>query len=255
MLRGAKMANRLNLRKIVLLAVMAIIACGPKPNNASQNQQYIDKGNQQIGNERFSDAIKNFHRALKNDEKNPEIYRKIAFCFEKQNLPDSAVSYYEGAIVFFPKDIDSYQRIGDIYFNEKNYNEAMSWYERGMDLGRLQESSYRTLGNINLRWREYKKAQEYFQRAVEADSTKADSYYGLGLAQLQLRDTTAASASFEKSVQIGSEPKAAYFLGMIYYTQNDIDQAKKWLTIYIQKEPAGDYSAKADGLLQKISGK
>jgi tetratricopeptide (TPR) repeat protein len=249
------MAGVFNFGKIVLLAILVAAACGPKPDSNAQYQRYLDKAKKQIAKEKYADAINNLHKALKNSENNPEIYREIAFCYEKLNLSDSAISYYEGAIVFFPKDIDSYQKIGDIYNNEKNYNEAMSWYERGMDLGRLQASSYQALGNINLRWREYRKALEYFERAVEVDSTNADSYYGLGFSQFQLGDTSNAAVSFEKSASIGTQPKAAYLLGMICYSRNEIDQAKKWLTIYLQKEPAGDYSTKADNLLRKIAGK
>jgi tetratricopeptide (TPR) repeat protein len=234
----------------IIITVIIISIYGPLL--AGSYSEYIKKADAQIASQKFKDAIKSLHKASKYNEKSPEVYRKIAECFEKLNLPDSAISYYEGAIVFNPKDIDAYQKIGDINYFQRDFHEAMTWYERGMDLGRLYPASYQKLGLIHLRWRELKRARDYFEKAVEVDSTFADGYYGLGLTLMQAGDSTEAANNFARSAQIGTQPKAAYYLGVIYYARAQSDSASFWLNQYLKLEPSGEYSPKAELLLSKI---
>jgi tetratricopeptide (TPR) repeat protein len=234
---------------------LIVTLCFVSINNfveAADYREYLEKADKRIAEQKYKDAIKNLQKAHKSNDKNPEIYRKIAYCFEQMQLPDSAVAYYEGAIVFNPGDIDSYQKIGDIYYDQRDYHEAMSWYERGMDLGRLYPASYYKLGVINLRWRELRRARDYFEKAVEADSTYSGGSYGLGLTYMQAGDSAKAVNYLKKSIQLGSQPRAAYFLGVISYGQGQPDTASIWLNNYLKQEPAGEYSPAAERLLTKI---
>lgn len=219
---------------------------------ATDYRQYLDKANKNITEQKYDDAVKNLRKAIKSNDRCKECYRAMALCFEKIGMLDSAVFYYEGAIVLNPRDIDSYQKIGDIYYYQKDYHEAMSWYERGIDLGRLNPASYYKLGQINLRWRELQRAYDYFEKSVEIDSSYSAGYFGIGLTYLKAGDSLKAADSFKKSIKLGSQPKAAYYLGLISFNQGQPDSAKIWLNDYLQQEPAGEFSPDAEKLLNKI---
>jgi tetratricopeptide (TPR) repeat protein len=240
-------------RKITLIYIaIVIISFAGSAVKAADYKVYLDKADKSIAMKKYKDAIKNLRKAHKTNDKNPEIYRKMAFCFEQLNLPDSAISFYEGAIVFNPRDIDSYQKIGDIYYQQRDFHEAMAWYERGMDLGRLYPESYNKLGIIHLRWRELRKARDYFEKSIEVDSSFSNGYYGLGLIYMHAGDSLKAVDYFKKSVDLGSQPRAAYFIGVISFNIGRPDSAQFWLNKYLQQEPAGEYSPAAEKLLSKI---
>lgn len=235
----------------IYTAIMIIILAGSAAK-ATDYKVYLDKADKNIAMKKYKDAIKNLRKAQKSNDKNPEIYRKMAFCFEQLNLPDSAISFYEGAIVYNPRDIDSYQKIGDIYYQERDFHEAMAWYERAMDLGRLYPESYNKLGIIYLRWRELRKARDYFEKSVEVDSSYSNGYYGLGLIYMHAGDSLKAVDYFKKSIDLGLQPRAAYFIGVISFNMGQPDSAQVWLNKYLQQEPAGEYSRAAEKLLSQI---
>lgn len=235
---------------VINIAILITVVVG-SPIKAADYRVYLQNADKNIAEKKFKDAVKSLRKAHKSNDKNPEIYRKLAYCFEQLNLPDSAISYYEGAIVFNPRDIDSYQKIGDIYYNQRDFHEAMSWYERGMDLGRLYPASYYKLGIINLRWRELRKARDYFEKSIEADSSFSGGHYGLGLVYMHTGDSLKAVDYFRRSIELGPQPRAAYFIGVISYNLGLPDSAQVWLNKYLQQEPAGEYSPAAKKLLAK----
>jgi tetratricopeptide (TPR) repeat protein len=247
------MITKFGIRLLSIVLAGTILGCGPKPGPAIKFQEYVKKAQQQMADQRYSQAIDNFRKALKLKENDPQVFRDIAQCYEKLGNTDSAVAYYEGAIVFNPKDIDSYQQVGDIYYGQKDYHEAMTWYDRASEIGILSSSSYVALGNIYYRWREFTRAREYFQQSVQIDSGCSEGYYGSGMIDLAFGDTSAASNEFEKATQIGKLPKATYFLGLIEYNRNQFEKADEWLKLYLQQDSTGEFAARANEYIRLIA--
>jgi tetratricopeptide (TPR) repeat protein len=235
--------------------LLAFSGCGPKPDPKERFQELVEKGNSQYKQGQYRDAIKAYKKALKIENNNANVFSSLANAYEKLELPDSAMSYYEGAIVFNPRDIDAYQKIANINYQQKNLHEAMSWYDRAQDLGSLTPQSYSILGNIYYRWREFQRAEGYYNRALEIDSTFGEALYGNGLVDLAFGDTVASVASFGKALQNGSISKAAYMLGLIEYNLNHLDSAEGWLKDYLKRDPSGDLARKATELIHLITTK
>ncbi|MCD6162175.1 MAG: tetratricopeptide repeat protein [candidate division Zixibacteria bacterium] len=227
-------------------------ACGPKLPPEERFLNNYQTGHELMLNRKYERAIKHFRKAMKIQDSNPEVYRQMAVCFEKLNETDSAVVYYEGAIVFNPKDSDSYQRIGDIYYEQGDLHEAMTWYDRAKDLGYIQPRSYYRLGNVHYEWQRYEMAKQCYEFAIIADSTYADAYYGLGKIELAAGDTVKAEANFHKAAEAYSHSNSYYMLGTLYYKQQDSDRALKWFEAYLRLAPEGKYSLKAKDYRMKI---
>jgi tetratricopeptide (TPR) repeat protein len=238
-----------------MVLISTVANCGPKPESGTQYQQYIDKGNSFKERGQFKDAVKSYKKALKIENNSAQLYRNIAFCYDKLNLPDSVITYYEGAIVYNPRDIDAYQQIAMINYSQQNPHEAMSWFDRAMDIGPLTPQSYAILGNIYYRWKEYGRSKEYFGRAIQVDNNYTDGYYGLGLVNLTIGDTTLAVDSFAKALQTGASNKSAYMLGTIDFNRNQFETAEQWFDQYLKAEPNGEYSGKAGELKRIIAAK
>jgi tetratricopeptide (TPR) repeat protein len=228
----------------IAVYISLFFACGPKMTPAQIQVKY-QKADSLAAAGNYKKALKEYKKALKSDEKNPATYRKIAECYTNLDLPDSAVTYYEGAIVFNPRDIDAYQKVGDNYFNRQMYHEAMTWYDRGIQLGYLSPNSYIKLAKIHHNWNELDMAGKYYEMAVMFDSTNADGYYGLGLISLEAADTASAETDFLKAFDNGPHSLAAYHLGEIYAQRKQYDEAIKWLGRCEQLEPESELGRQA----------
>jgi tetratricopeptide (TPR) repeat protein len=246
------------LKQLLILLTLIMIIAGaasaePKPEDKLKYQQYTTKGDTLKAQGKYKDAIKNYKKALKIENTSAQIYRDIALCFDKLNLPDSVITYYEGAIVYNPRDIDAYQQIAMINYYQQNPHEAMSWFERAMDLGTLSPQSYTALGNIYYHWKEYTRARGYYESSVTVDSNYSDGYYGIGLINMTIGDTNSAVDYFAKALQTGNSDKSAYMLGTIAFNRSQYDDAVKWFDQYLKAEPKGDFAAKADELKRIIA--
>jgi tetratricopeptide (TPR) repeat protein len=236
--------TRFSLIVFIVGALFILFSCGPKPapdrisDDFEQAQRYADEGN-------CHKAIDKLRDILKIDDKNALAYKKIAECYVEMEEPESAITNYEGAIVFNPRDRDAYERVGEIYFNRGMYHEAMTWYDRALQIGYISPESYVKLARIHQNWHEYSIARNYYETAVRIDSTNAGGHYGLGVIDLVSGDTTDAESEFEKSVEFGSEARAAFRLGQIYAERKQYDEAIKWLDKCISIEGKSDLAERA----------
>lgn len=244
-MNNSKSINLAVLRTFTVMAaaVALLCACGSKPSIV-KDQTAMDKAGKSMEAGDYKGALKEYRRVFKHENKSPQLYRLIADCFENLGEPDSAITYYEGAIVFRPTDSDSYQRIGDIYYKRTMYHEAMTWYDRARDLGYLKPESYDRLGDIHYRWGDYDQARDLFGLATTLDTTNADGFYGLGLTELALQDTTLALAYLDKAVN-ELHSGAAFMLGQIYFDRSNLMEAEKYFDILLDIRPTGDLAIKA----------
>jgi len=229
----------------VLVTFIFLTACGPKQSPEDRFLNNFRIGSDAMLNEDYEKALKHFWKAFEIQNRNPKLYHQMAICFEKLNQPDSAIVYYEGAIVFNPKNIEAYQQIGKIFYQKGMFHEAMTWYDKAMELGYLKPESYIRLAEIRYKWREYDWAKKYYEYAIISDSTRGDSYFGLGQVYLAEKDTALAESNFLKAVDYGSHAEAAYMLGLISFSKQDYDEALKWFAAYLKLEPDGRFADKA----------
>jgi len=234
--------NSLAVTAIIVLTVL-ICSCGSKPS-VDKDQAAMARADKLMHEKNYQGALKEYRSVFKHHNKNPRLYRSIAECFENLGELDSAITYYEGAIVFRPTDSDAYQRIGDIYYKRVMYHEAMTWYDRARDLGYLKPHSYVRLGDIHFRWREYDQAREYYGLATTLDSTNTDGFYGLGLTALAVQDTALAIAYLRKAAE-ADHAGTAFILGQLYFEKEDLDEAEKWFDICLQLQPESGLALKA----------
>ena len=228
----------------IAIFISLLSGCGPKVTPEYIRSRYQKADSLMIAGS-YNKALKEYKKALKADNKNPATYRKIAQCYINLELPDSAITYYEGAIVFNPRDIDAYQEVGDLYFNRQMYHEAMTWYDRGIQLGYLTPASYVKLAKIHHNWNELDMAGKYYNMAVILDSTCSDGYYGLGQVYLGSADTISAEANFLKAYDYGPHAPTAYHLGLIYARKKQYDEAIKWLGRCEELEPKSELGRQA----------
>ncbi len=199
----------------------------------------------------FEGALKAFKKSLKNNPDHAPSLKSAAVCFMNIGQPDSAIVYFEGAIVNNPADNEPYVMIGDIHYELFDFHEAMTYYDRALEIGPIPAEAFERLGNIYYRWREFGRAREYYSQAVAADSAAGRAEYMLGLISMAEKDTLSAMQRFERAFARGITT-AAYYMGLVQFNRGALSESEKWLQRYLDREPAGDLAEKARGVLTEI---
>lgn len=200
-------------------------------------------------------AIPLYRKVLEQKEDYKSAWQEMAVCMQQVGQDDSAVVYYQGAIVYNPMNVDAYQSIGNIYYMRRDFDNALIWYDKASEVDDLYPRTYQNMGTIWLERKNYVMAKRYFELAITVDATYPRGYYGLGLVALNVGDPAEAESKFQDAVRVGSMPEAIYMLGQLCFEQQRYDDSKQWFERYLQKESSGRWAEKARDMLLLIEQK
>jgi Tfp pilus assembly protein PilF len=233
-----------------LLSIFVInVSCGLfAPSEDGYLKNYAKAHEYMVQNQPYK-AIPLYKKVLKQKEDFASAYQEIAVCLQMIGENDSAIVYYEGAIVYNPRNVDAYQSIGNIYYMRGNYDEAITWYDRATAVDDLYPRSYNNMATFLLSRGNIEKAKDYCELSITVDATYPRAYYGLGIIAWQQGDVMEAEARFLDAVKVGSMPEAIYMLGQLNFEMKAYDKAKEWFERYLEKEPIGEWAEKAKDML------
>jgi tetratricopeptide (TPR) repeat protein len=251
------------MKRMILFAIaMALvcgfsvfISCGPKPGQQPRYLEYYNQAHAYFEQNLPKKAIPLYRKVLKIQANFAQAYHEIAVCYQQVGDDSAAVSNFEGAIVFNPKDVDAYQSIGKIYFVADNLDEALNWYDKATRIDYLYPESYYNLGKIYYMRGDYSNAKKYWEMTIADDANNPRAYYGLGLVALITGDSTEAESKFLDAVKVGSMPEAVYRLGQLYFDSGKYNDAEGWINRYLEKEPEGEWANKCKDMLVIIGQK
>jgi tetratricopeptide (TPR) repeat protein len=82
----------------------------------------------------FAEAEKAYRQAQTLLPKNPDVFKRLGFLYEKQKKWDLAVKAYNQALTLQPRTAEMYQRLGIIYEEQKKYAQALSAYKTANEI-------------------------------------------------------------------------------------------------------------------------
>ncbi|HWY37227.1 MAG TPA: glycosyltransferase family 39 protein [Bacteroidia bacterium] len=110
-----------------------------------------------------------FEKALALDPGDPVKQFNYAFCFEKRNLPDSAILFYEKMLLAHTTYLLAYSRLNELYLTRKEYAKAIASNKKGTELIPHNAQLYINLGNAFLLNKDTLNGIEQFEKAVMAE--------------------------------------------------------------------------------------
>jgi len=251
----ANLKKKITKWQLVTTAAAIILSCGLSAPSEDAYLKNYTKAHEYLLQNQPEKAIPFYRKVLKQKENFKSVYQELAVCFQQIGEEDSALIYYQGAIVYDPANVDAYQSIGNIYYMSENYDDALIWYERASEVDDLYPRTYQNMGTIWLSRKNYVMAKKYFEMAITVDATYPRGYYGLGLVALNVGDPVEAESKFLDAVRVGTMPEAIYMLAQMYYEQGKYDKAKEWFEKYLDKESSGQWAEKAKDMLFLIEQK
>ncbi|PJC61609.1 MAG: hypothetical protein CO022_08925 [Flavobacteriales bacterium CG_4_9_14_0_2_um_filter_32_27] len=101
---------------------------------------------------------------------NPDVkegYFNYGYCYEKRNLPDSAIYWYEEMLSKKVVYFQAYQRLHDLYFNDKAYKKAIKSNKKAIELFPEKVALYINVGNAYMLSGDTISGLAYFEKATE----------------------------------------------------------------------------------------
>ena len=101
---------------------------------------------------------------------NPDVkegYFNYGYCYEKRNLPDSAIYWYEEMLSEKVVYFQAYQRLHDLYFNDKAYKKAIKSNKKAIELFPEKVALYINVGNAYMLSGDTISGLAYFEKATE----------------------------------------------------------------------------------------
>ena len=140
--------------KIYILFILVLISYScktsrviTKPSNEEPSKvsfkarEYYIKGLFLQSEERFTEALVQFHKAQIFDTTSATIHNSLAENYIKLNEFEPATYHLHKALSIEPENIDSYRLLGEVYFRQRKDDEAIAAYEKVLKLDPFDDNA------------------------------------------------------------------------------------------------------------------
>lgn len=129
-----------------------------------------------------------------------KIAKKAKKMLEEGDI-SGAESLIDSGLVTMPGEFKLLRAKGEILFLGKDYNSALDYYEKALMEKSKDPDALYGAGFSALKSGQAQKALEYFERGVNTKKRKGDFHYGLGLAQMELGSLAEADLTMRKAIK------------------------------------------------------
>ncbi len=215
---GFFVANKINRQEIARQTTVPNTVNAPflQQQQAAQEQTAVSvKPNEQGG--MLPEIAETLDQA-KNEPSNFEAQMKAGDMYAKIQKFDTALEFYEKANQIKPDDYEALVKIGNTYFDSQQYEKAEKWYEQAL--------------------------------AKKPDDVNVRTDLGITFVERANPDLDRAIKEFQTSLQKNpNHEPSLYNLGIAYYKQGNLEEAKKVLAQLETVNPKSQLAAKLNQIV------
>lgn len=165
-------------------------------------EDYIKSGQQKADRQDYSEAIKDFTRAIELDPRSSRAYGKRGNARYWEDDYDGAVADATRAVELDPKDAWAFGVRALAKLGKEDFKGAKADLDRALELEPNSSSSYVTRGLYRSRQGDQDGAMADYTRAIELDPDSAVAYNNRGVLKSQKQDPEGALADFSKACEL-----------------------------------------------------
>jgi tetratricopeptide (TPR) repeat protein len=239
---------------LALLATFAVTACKSDPQATAR--KHVEKGNQQLANQQFPEAIIEYRNAVQADPRLGEARLKLAHAYASAGDGPNALKEYARAADLLPEDNDAQVKAGTFMLLVGRFQEAQGVATRMLKRDPNNVEAQILYANTLAGLKDMDGAISAFEKAVEMDPDRSATYSDLGSAQLVSGDTAAAEAAFKKAVEIDPKSvKAHLSLANFKWSIDKMDEAEAEIRRAIELDQKNAVANRAMAMLYLVTGK
>lgn len=165
-----------------------------------------------------------------------------------------AAARFEEALHLYPDYLAARNDLGAQYLKLRRLDEAEKQFRAVLARDAKNFNAKYNLGLVHVERRDYAGAIAQLNQAIALDSTRPVARLWLGFALLESGDAAGAERELVKSLVMGGAECAAasYHLARIHLGRGDTAEATRYLGVYLEDAPKGEYASEARQLRQKI---
>ncbi|NPB08166.1 MAG: tetratricopeptide repeat protein [Aquificae bacterium] len=246
------------MKGLVLILLLLAAACTP-PNKLREEgdwRYYYDLGMSSYYAKNFSEAVAQFHRAIKINPKEPKVWNALGLTYRAVKEYDRAEAAFKKALQIDPSFSEARMNLGILYLETGRLQEAERFLKEAVsdELFEKKHIAYFYLAKV---YREMNREKDYIENLE-----KAVNYNPLYIeAQLELARAYEEAGLYDEAERIYKNLMAndlgstyvLYKLAEVYYKKGDYLKARKIIKrLLFQEKLDEEQKEKVKDLLTKI---
>jgi len=173
----------------------------------------------------YGSAIFYYQRAVELDPENFYYYKQLAFCYDKINIPDGSIEYYNVALRMNPYDVMMYVQLANILNSGRDFKSALEVCEQGLSYYKdehqlLKLKAYSLYLNKN-----FDASIVEFNNLLEKGDSSFFNLKYQGLAYYEKKNFENAIQSLKKAKEYNDQdPETLFYLGSAHARDGNAEQ-------------------------------
>ena len=165
-----------------------------------------------------------------------------------------AAKHFEEALSLYPEYLAARNDLGAQYLKLKRIDEAEKQFQMVLARDPKNFNGVFNLGLVRVERHDYAAATAQLNQAIALDASRPVARLWLGFAMLEMGDVPGAERELLKALVTGGAECAAanYHLARIQLGRGDSAEAARYLGLYLEDAPKGEYAEDARQLQKKI---
>ncbi|RME80278.1 MAG: tetratricopeptide repeat protein [Planctomycetota bacterium] len=164
------------------------------------------------------------------------IFRERGYEVFKRGKFKQSLRYFNMALGYYPKDLDSLKMRGLAYLRLKDYLNSFKDFQKASRLQPKNGELYFYQGLCQFYLNQYSKAIPFFSKAIQLNTKDYRSFAYRGYCYLKLKNLNQAEQDFLSAQKLDpKDPVTAYNLGCIYALKGQPQEALLWLKRALKK--------------------
>jgi predicted O-linked N-acetylglucosamine transferase (SPINDLY family) len=171
------------------------------------------------------------------------FYDLLAQIFEKLNLKQDAINYYEKSILLNSNFYQSKFNLAALYYNLKNFTKAEQLFLQIIDINNSDFKTYYNLGVLKYEKKKFLESINFLKKSISLNKNFFIAYHQLGMVYEALKDFNQAIICYQKSIALDKDGFSLSLnnLGNIYLEIKDYERALFFFNTALKRQ--GDKSS------------
>lgn len=231
----------MNIVRLAVCAVLAtglvsLVGCKTDPKVAAQRA--FERGNQQLAQQKYPEAIIEYRRAVQSDPRMGPARLQLAHAYASTGDGPNALREYARAAELMPEDDQAQIKAGNFMLLAGQFADARGVGDRLLARTPKSVEAQVLIANAMAGLKDWESAVEAFEKAVQIDPSRGSTYSELGAAQVSKGDPVAAEAAFRKAVELDPKSSLALVsLANFVWSRGDAEQCEVLLKRALDADP------------------
>jgi len=212
------------MKSLVLIILTSFIFELSFSQNSDSAQLYFKKGVEANAGRLYGVAASHFDKAIYFNPNFTDAYIENGKTDLSMRMIGKAYQNFSKAYELDPKNNEVISQLATLSFNNHQFQKAIDFAQKCLNC----DNTSRILGMSFFQLEDYGKAEKYLLDALKNNGQDADAAYTLAQTYLELENEKGAITQFEKAVQLEPRNQWMYELGLVFYDQNNYQNALKY---------------------------